>query len=134
MQGFYPLIPGILDVVDFSETSVGATVNVQMTPAEGEIWILLAANAFHDDAAGRNCYWLISDGVTELTLSNHLALAANSFVPFYGDGYALTTAIPLVLNHTTTVTWRVVNLAAAQEAHIYAVIYKCRGLESWNNV
>jgi hypothetical protein len=81
--------------------AAGGVMVANWTPAVGELWEILYADAFHNDAAAPACEWLFTDGVTLIQFGNAAALAINMRRSLYSAEFPPR----LYLDHRCTLTF-----------------------------
>jgi hypothetical protein len=125
--GSFGIVPGKPVVKSVSATSAGAgNTDCSLQPAAGEIWVVLWALGFHDDdAAGRNCQWRQTDGVTDCGVHTTAADAANVYRQLYDLGKY---AAPIVVDENFKVYFRGVDLVAAHKVEVRALVHVIKGV------
>ena len=93
--------------------AAGGVMRVDWTPAAGELWEVLYADIFHNDAAGPTGSWLFTDGLALLQFGNGAALAATVRRSLYNADFPPR----LYLDHRCTLSW-VVGAGATAGAQI----------------
>jgi hypothetical protein len=76
---------------------------VNWNPAVGELWEVLYADVFHNDAAGPVGAWLFTDGLALIQFGNGAALAAATRVSLYNAAFPPR----LYLDHRCTLSYNV---------------------------
>lgn len=91
----------------------------------GEKWLVATCLAYHTDAAARDSYWELDDGVTAYNLNNAVNRAMNVRDHLYETTFwnGLFVATPTIL-----LSWNLVAIAAGAIVVINALVYKLRGL------
>jgi hypothetical protein len=80
--------------------AAGGVMTSAWTPDVGELWEVLYADAFHNDAAAPSCAWLFTDGAILIQFGNGAALAVNTRRSLYSAEFPPR----LYLDHRCTLT------------------------------
>jgi hypothetical protein len=84
-------------------SSAAAVALLEATPAQGEVWRIIAASAYHDDPAAHDVYWSLKQGATTLPMETGANLATNYKHQLYnqvkvGDAIELRYGEAIVIN------------------------------------
>lgn len=132
MNGWpFGIVPGIITTVEASGAGTGVDKTMTIGPAdEGETWILLAAEGWHnDDGGNRTQGWSVDDNVTDVTLFSE-SQAAGHISQLYAD---VPMPLPLVLNKLVTCNWTIASLGNTKVMYLRYVVAKIRGYQTWVN-
>lgn len=124
------LFSGVENYKTASSGAGGGDLYAELTPTQGEIWVVMTATGYHDDdGAARLCYWLFHDGAAgaELSRTSNLQLVMESLYLICGFSR------PLVLHYGQKLQFHVDGLVAGHLATIRAVVAVIRGAEPWVN-
>lgn len=83
--------------------AAAGVMTVNWIPAVGELWEVLYADVFHNDAAAPAGAWVFRDGVMPIQFGNAAALAAATRVSLYNAGFPPR----LYLDHRCMLTYTV---------------------------
>ena len=89
--------------------AAGGVMTAAWIPNVGELWEVLYADVFHNDAAGPSGAWLFTDGVTLIQFGNGAALAQNVRRSLYSADFPPR----IYLDHRCTLYWQVAAGATA---------------------
>jgi hypothetical protein len=101
--------------------AAAGVMRVDWTPAAGEVWEILYADIFHNDAAAPSGAWLFTDGVTLIQFGNGAALASGVRRSLYYADFPPR----LYLDHRCTLSWVVGAGATAGAVTTMNVIGRC---------
>lgn len=132
MNGWpFGIIPGIITCVETNTAGTGVDKTLSIGPTdEGETWILLAAEGWHnDDGGNRTQNWSIDDNVTDVNMWAE-SVAAGHITQLYAD---VPMPLPLVLNKLVTVNFTISSLGNTKNMYLRYVVAKIRGYQTWVN-
>ena len=122
-------------------TSAGGVATIDLTPPEGEVWVVAWAQGLHDDGVARVLGFTLNDGVAAANIGPGASIAAGICLPLYAtnpDGVAgkagMEWALPLTLNHINHLTLTAASITAGKHVTINALVYRYRGFGPWSNV
>lgn len=124
---------GLDTIATTKASSAGAgDMTASLTPADGEIWVVVEANGYNDEGALNGRWTFYRAGVT-LTLDPAISHAATDRVSCYAKSPLSANAyhgpqLPFVLNSNTRLDWTVFGLGAGKKAYIDAVILVLKGV------
>lgn len=128
------MIDGIMYIKTTTQGSgAGGNTSLTLTVPNGEVWKVLMALAYHDDAA-RNCYWQVGDGTNTVIVGAQRSAASDIPVYLY-EGYNATGEhpgawqAPLVLRATQALVFQVAAMAAGKTITGIVLIERLRGAE-----
>jgi len=106
--------------------AAGGVMRVDWTPAAGELWEVLYADIFHNDAAGPAGAWLFTDGLALIQFGNGGALATAVRRSLYNADFPPR----LYLDHRCTLSWVVgAGATAGAQATMNVIGRRLRGTQ-----
>lgn len=124
------LFSGVLNYKTASSGAGGGDLYAELTPGQGEAWVVLSASGYHDDDGGaRLCYWLFNDAAAGAEISR-TSIAQLVFESLYNQcGFSR----PLVLHYGQKLQFHTDGLVAGHVCTIRAIVAVVRGMEPWIN-
>lgn len=108
-------------------SGAGGNTYCNITPPEGEIWMIHAISAVHDDVA-RTISWIWSDGPLSLIATLYTEAAVTAMHYYHRD---VGSAAPVQANHIVYPSYYVAALAAAKTITVNVVYERIVGAPSW---